>query len=95
MRSDARGRSGTILRATIGLTAAIGITAWFVYSSLPIPWESEDQPHVYSITWRSGLMFVLILLVCEAIVFLLFGKIFAHKLNDVSVEPKANHYPNI
>lgn len=50
------------------------ISVWLIYSSVPVFWEHEDpqQPYVYSLTWRSALMFLLIVAVTQGISFLMF-----------------------
>jgi hypothetical protein len=54
-------RMKTVLQVLAGLVLCIGIGEVLIYSSLPIFWEHEDlQPHVYSLTWRSDVMLVLL-----------------------------------
>jgi hypothetical protein len=63
----------TILQVLFGLALCVGIGAVLIYSSLPIFWEHEDlQPHVYSFTWRSGVMLAALLAVTQGISFLVF-----------------------
>lgn len=63
----------TVFQVLVGLALCVGIGAALIYSSLPIFWEHEDlQPHVYSITWRSGVMLVVLLAVTQGISFLAF-----------------------
>lgn len=63
-----------VLQVLVGLALCIAIGAVLIYSSLPIFWEHEErlQPHVYPITWRSGIFAVLLLGVTQAISFLVF-----------------------
>jgi len=64
----------TILQVLFGLALCVGIGVALIYSSLPIFWEHEDlQPHVYSLTWRSGVMLVLLLAATQGISFLVFS----------------------
>jgi hypothetical protein len=66
----------TVLQVLVGLVLSVGIGAVLIYSSLPIFWEREDlQPHVYSLTWRSGVMLVLLLAVTQGISFLAFRRV--------------------
>ena len=74
-RSGLNVRDGmkTVLKVLFGLALCVGIGAVLIYSSLPIFWEHEDlQPHVYSITWRSGVMLVALLAVTQGVSFLVF-----------------------
>lgn len=62
-----------VLQVFFGLALCVAIGAVLIYSSLPIFWEHEDiQPHVYSLTWRSGVMLVLLLAVTQGVSFLAF-----------------------
>jgi hypothetical protein len=66
----------TVLQIFSGLIVCIAIATWLIYSSVPMFWEHETQSHVYSITWRSGLVFLLILAVTQWVSFLVFRRIF-------------------
>ncbi len=59
----------------LGLCAAIGYT--LIYSSIPMFWEHEEllQPHVYSLTWRSGVMVVVLLAITQGISFIIFQRL--------------------
>lgn len=63
-----------VLQVLVGLVLCIAIGAVLIYSRLPIFWEHEErlQPHVYPITWRSGILAVLLLAVTQAVSFLVF-----------------------
>lgn len=67
----------TLLQVLFGLALCVCIGAVLIYSSLPIFWEHEErlQFHVYPITWRSGVLAVLLLAVTQAISFLIFRRI--------------------
>jgi hypothetical protein len=67
----------TILQVLFGLALCVGIGAVLIYSSLPIFWEHEEllDPGVYSLTWRSGVMLVLLLAITQGISFLVFRRI--------------------
>jgi len=54
-----------LLQIVLGVALCIGITAGIIYLPLPIFWEHEDQPHVYSITWHSAVVFLLLLLLTQ------------------------------
>jgi len=56
----------------LGAALCIGIVAGIVYSPLPLFWEHEDQPLVYSITWRSGVVLLLLVLLTQLISHFLF-----------------------
>ncbi len=45
----------TILQVLLGSLLWIVLTAALTYSSVPFFWEHEDEPHVYTLTWRSGI----------------------------------------
>jgi hypothetical protein len=62
----------SILQVLSGGILGIAIAAWITYSSFPLFWEHQDQPHVYSITWRSGVVFLLLLALAQGISFLAF-----------------------
>jgi len=65
-----------VFQVLVGLVLCAGIGAVLIYSSLPIFWEHEEplQPLVYSITWRSGVMLVVLLAVTQGISFLAFRR---------------------
>jgi cell division protein FtsW (lipid II flippase) len=67
----------TVLQVLVGLVLWVAIGVVLIYSSLPVFWEHEErlQFHVYPITWRSGLLAVLLLVVTQVISFLLFRRI--------------------
>jgi hypothetical protein len=48
-------------RAAIAVLLAGIICFAYIMSPLPMFWEHEDQPMVYSITWHSGLVFLTLL----------------------------------
>jgi len=64
----------TAIKIFTGLVMCIATAALLIYSSLPIFWEQEDplQAHVYSITWRSGVMLILLLAITQGIAFVIF-----------------------
>jgi hypothetical protein len=66
----------TLLQVLVGLALCAAIVYVLIYSSLPLFWEHEEplQAHVYSLTWRSGVVLVLLLAVTQAISFLLFRR---------------------
>jgi len=66
----------TLLQVLVGLAICAVIGYTLIYSSFPLLWEHEEplQPHVYSLTWRSGVMLVLLLMVTQAISFILFRR---------------------
>jgi len=61
-------------KVTIAAFAAGAIFLAYALSPLPIFWEHEDQPLVYSITWHSGLVFLVIFALIYIIVALAFRK---------------------
>jgi len=64
----------TILQVLVGLALCAVIGYALAYSSMPFFWEHEEplQPHVCSITWRSGVVLVLLLAATQGISFLVF-----------------------
>jgi hypothetical protein len=81
----------TVIQVLVGLVLCVGIGAVLIYSSLPIFWEHEErlQYHVYPITWRSGVLAVLLLAVTQAISFLVFRRIRGGhtRTPDTSIKP--------
>lgn len=77
MNLQTRETMKTVIQVLVGLVFCIGIGAVLIYSSLPIFWEHEErlQFHVYPITWRSGVLAILLLAVTQAISFLVFRRI--------------------
>jgi hypothetical protein len=66
----------TVLQVLFGLVLCVGVGAVLIYSNLPIFWEREDlQPHVYFLTWRSGVMLVVLLAISQGISFLVFRRV--------------------
>jgi hypothetical protein len=67
----------TVLQVLVGLVLCVGIGAVLIYSSLPMFWEHEEplQAHVYSLTWRSGVMLVVLLAVTQGLSFLAFRRV--------------------
>ena len=68
----------TLLQVLVGLVlcAATGYMLIY-YSKIPLLWEHEEplDPGVYSLTWRSGVMLVVLLAVTQAVSFMLFRRI--------------------
>jgi 4-amino-4-deoxy-L-arabinose transferase-like glycosyltransferase len=62
------------LQVLAGVVLCLAITCGLLFSSLPMFWENEEaiQPGVYTITWRSQLMFLLLLALGQGISFVLF-----------------------
>jgi hypothetical protein len=42
-------------------------------------WEHEDQPHVYTITWHSGALLVLLLAITQGVSFFVIGRILRNR----------------
>lgn len=55
----------TFFQVVLGVALFFGITAVVVYSTFPLFWEYQDQPFVYSITWRSGIVLFLLVIVTQ------------------------------
>lgn len=66
----------TLLQVIVGLALCAAIAYVLIYSGIPIFWEHEEplQAGVYSLTWRSGVMLVLILAVTQTASFFLFRR---------------------
>jgi hypothetical protein len=81
----------TVFQVLVGLILWVATGAVLIYSSLPIFWEHEErlQFHVYPITWRSGVLAVLLLAVTQAISFLVFRRIrWGHtRTPDTGIKP--------
>jgi len=81
----------TVLQVLVGLGLWVATAAVLIYSSLPIFWEHEErlQFHVYPITWRSGVLAVLLLAIAQAISFLVFRRIrWGHtRTPDTGIKP--------
>lgn len=67
------------LQVLAGSVGCMAVAIWLLYSSVPMFWEQEDQPHVYSITWRSDLVFLLLLAICQGVSYLVFRRIRLNK----------------
>jgi hypothetical protein len=65
----------TVLQVLVGLILFGATVALFIYTQLPICWEHEDQPNVYTITWRSGIMVILFIAITQGISFLAFRRV--------------------
>jgi hypothetical protein len=65
----------TAFQILFGVVMCVAVAVFLIYSSLPMFWERETQPHVYSITWRSGAVFFLLLAFCQWISILVFHRI--------------------
>ena len=46
------------LCVTVSIVVSVLISIAYFYSPLGVPWEHEDQPMVFSITWHSGVVFL-------------------------------------
>jgi hypothetical protein len=81
----------TVLQVLVGLVLWVATGAVLIYSSLPIFWEHEErlQFHVYPITWRSGVLGVLLIAVTQTISFLVFRRIrWGHtRTPDTGIKP--------
>ncbi len=68
----------TILQVLFGLAlcAVVGYVLIY-YTNVPLLWEHEEllDPGVYSLTWRSGVMLVLLLASTQGISFLVFRRL--------------------
>ena len=91
MNLQTRDTMMTVAQVLVGLVLCVGIGAVLIYSRLPIFWEHEErlQFHVYPITWRSGVLGVLLLAVTQAISFLVFRRIrWGHtRTPDTGIKP--------
>ena len=66
-----------LAQVLVGLVLCVASAYVLVYSSIPAFWEHEDrlQPHVYSVTWRSGVMLVVLMAITQAISFFIFRRV--------------------
>lgn len=60
------------LQVLLGVALSLGAALAFLLTSLPLFWEQEDQPHVYSITWRSSIAFAIMVLLSQAASYAIF-----------------------
>lgn len=69
-----KAKAKVFFQVLAGLAMGAAVSVWLVYSSVPIFWEHEDpqQHDVYSLTWRSALMFFLIVAATQGFSFLMF-----------------------
>jgi hypothetical protein len=68
----------TILQVLFGLAlCAVAGYVLIYYTKVPLLWEQEERldPGVYSLTWRSGVMLVLLLAATQGISFLVFRRL--------------------
>ena len=61
-----------VFQIALGAALSIAIVASLIYSTFPLLWEHEDEPHVYSITWRSGEVVLVLVLLTQWISHLIF-----------------------
>jgi hypothetical protein len=64
-------RRGIVLQVLVGVFLCISAAIGFL-TRLPIFWEREDQPLVYSITWRSSVAFLIMLVLSEGVSYCVF-----------------------
>ena len=64
----------TLFQVLLGLVLCIVIAVGLMYSRLPFFWEAHYPDGSYPITWRSGLLFLVLLAVTQWIAFLIFRK---------------------
>jgi hypothetical protein len=70
-----RGVAKTLLQILVGLALCFAVAYVLIYhSNVPLLWEHEEplDPGVYSLTWRSGAVLVLLMVVTQTASFLIF-----------------------
>jgi hypothetical protein len=67
-----------LFQAALGAGLCIGIAAGLIYSPFPLFWEHEDEPRVYSMTWRSAIVLLVLVLLTQWISHLIFRWIGRH-----------------
>lgn len=67
-----------VFQIALGAALCIAIAVPLIYSSFPLFWEHEDEPHVYSITWRSGVVVWVTVLLTQWISHLIFRWVGRH-----------------
>lgn len=74
--SSIRETMKTLAQVVVGVGLCAAAAYVLVYSRLPIFWEHEErlQPHVYSLTWRSGVMVALLMAITQTISFFIFRR---------------------
>jgi len=53
------------LQILVGLALWVSVVALLTYSTFPFFWEHEDAPHVYSLTWHSAIVALMLLAVSQ------------------------------
>jgi hypothetical protein len=61
-----------VFQIALGAALCIAIVAPLIYSSFPLFWEREDEPRVYSITLRSGVVVLVLVVLTQWISHLIF-----------------------
>jgi hypothetical protein len=64
-------RRRIVLQVLVGAVLCVGLAIGFL-TRLPIFWEHEDEPFVYSITWRSGVAFLIMLVLSQGVSYFVF-----------------------
>lgn len=67
----------TLVQVIVGLALCAAIGYVLIYhSAIPLFWEHEEplQPNVYTLTWRSGVVLLVLLAITQAISFLIFRR---------------------
>jgi membrane protein YdbS with pleckstrin-like domain len=76
----------TIWQVVVGAALCFAIAEGLVYGPFPILWEHEDEPHVYSITWHSAVVLLLLMVVTQWLAHLLFRWIGSRKRNPGAID---------
>jgi len=64
------------IQIVIGITVTVGICLVFLYTSVPLFWETRYPDGSYLISWRSGLAFLLFLVVGQFVGFCVARRIY-------------------
>ena len=65
----------TTLQVLFGLILWVTVSVAAIYSPFPLPWEREDSPHAYTLTWRSGIISFLLLVASQWLAAKIFRRI--------------------
>jgi hypothetical protein len=82
-----------LFQVALGAALCIGIAAGLIDSPFSLFWEHEDEPHVYSITWRSAIVLLVLALLTQWISHLIFrwiGQRSPVEINRVRTEMRWN-----
>jgi hypothetical protein len=72
-----------LFQVALGAALCVGIAVELIFSRFSLFWEHEDEPHVYSITWRSAIVLLVMVLLTQWISHLIFHWIGQRSLVEI------------